>query len=56
MIGDEPELPYDRPAPSKEYLAGEKSFDRMLLKPASYWTECDISFLLGHRVVKIDAA
>lgn len=55
VIGDEPELPYDRPSLSKEYLAGEKGFDRMLIKPASYWTDRDVTFLLGRSVVKVDA-
>lgn len=36
MIGEEPELPYERPPLSKDYLAGEKSFERILIRPASF--------------------
>ncbi len=37
MIGDEPELPYERPPLSKEYLAGDKAFERILIRPAAFW-------------------
>lgn len=53
IIGDEPELPYERPPLSKEYFAAEKSFDRLLIRPASYWEEKEVSFILGHRVVSV---
>lgn len=33
-IGEEPELPYARPLLSKEHLAQEKPFDRILIRPA----------------------
>ena len=39
MIGAEAFLPYERPALSKEYLAGDKTFDALLLRPASYWED-----------------
>jgi 3-phenylpropionate/trans-cinnamate dioxygenase ferredoxin reductase subunit len=29
VVGSEPELPYERPPLSKEYLAGDKTFERM---------------------------
>ena len=35
IITAEPELPYERPPLSKEYLAGEKSFERILIRPAA---------------------
>ena len=35
MIGDEPEPPYERPPLSKEYMAGEKTFDRIMIRPAN---------------------
>ena len=56
MIGAEPFLPYERPALSKEYLAGEKAFDSLLLRPASYWEERKVEVRLGERVVAVDAA
>jgi len=54
MIGDEPVLPYERPALSKEYLAGEKSFDKLLLRPASFWEERNVTVRLGERVTEVD--
>jgi 3-phenylpropionate/trans-cinnamate dioxygenase ferredoxin reductase subunit len=56
ILGDEPELPYDRPPLSKEYLAGEKPFERMLLRPAALWAERGIKMLLGKTVTAVDAA
>ncbi len=56
MIGDEPVLPYERPALSKEYLAGAKPIDKLLLRPESYWKERAIDVRLGQRVVTVDAS
>lgn len=55
MIGAEPFLPYERPALSKEYLAGDKAFDALLLRAASYWEERKVDVRLGVRVVAVDA-
>ncbi|MBX3227447.1 MAG: FAD-dependent oxidoreductase [Labilithrix sp.] len=54
LVGAEPELPYERPALSKEYLAGEKAFEKLLLRPASAWAERNIETRLGTRVVAVD--
>lgn len=56
LIGDEPEPPYERPPLSKDYLAGEKSFDRLLLRPTTFWAERRIELRLGTRVVRVDAS
>ena len=56
LIGDEPVLPYDRPSLSKEYLAGKKPFERMRLRPETFWSEREIALHLGRRVVSLDAA
>ncbi len=56
IIGDEPELPYERPPLSKEYFAGEKEFERIQLRPAKYWDEREVAMLLGQRVVAVDPA
>lgn len=56
LVGDEPEPPYERPPLSKEYLAGEKPFDRILIRPATFWGERDIALMPGHRAVTVDAA
>jgi len=55
IVGDERELPYDRPPLSKEYLLGEKSWDRLPFKTAEKWQEADVTLLLGHRVESVDA-
>ncbi|UNU41857.1 NAD(P)/FAD-dependent oxidoreductase [Sphingopyxis sp. YF1] len=54
IIGDEPELPYERPPLSKEYFAGEKEFERIQIRPAKYWDERAVTMLLGKRVVSVD--
>ncbi|MBS2015455.1 MAG: FAD-dependent oxidoreductase [Deltaproteobacteria bacterium] len=54
VIGEEPELPYERPALSKEYLAGEKAFEKMLLRPATFWAERNVEMRLGARVTSVD--
>lgn len=56
MVTHEAELPYERPPLSKEYLAREKPFERILLRPAAFWTEHDIAILTGRRIVSVDPA
>lgn len=55
MIGDEPDLPYERPPLSKEYLSGDKTFERILIRPAAFWDERNIAMRLGHGVTAVDA-
>ncbi|HEX7742330.1 MAG TPA: FAD/NAD(P)-binding oxidoreductase, partial [Sphingobium sp.] len=54
MIGDEKDPPYERPPLSKEYFAGDKSFDRILIRPATFWGERKVDMLLGRRVKAVD--
>jgi 3-phenylpropionate/trans-cinnamate dioxygenase ferredoxin reductase subunit len=54
VLGAEPELPYERPALSKEYLAGEKKFERLLLRPATFWAERNVEVRVGTRIVEVD--
>ncbi len=56
LVGDEPDPPYERPPLSKDYLSGEKSFERILIRPATFWAERGIDLLLGRRVVSVDPA
>lgn len=56
IIGDEPELPYERPPLSKDFLAGEKEFSRMLIRPANFWAERDIEMITSQRVTQVDPA
>ena len=54
LVGNEKYPPYERPPLSKEYLAGEKPFERILLRPESFWAEREIDLLTGCRVSKLD--
>lgn len=55
LIGDEPEYPYERPPLSKEYFAGEKPFERIMIRPEKFWAERNITTMLGRRITTIDA-
>ena len=46
LAGDEPHAPYERPALSKELLAGTR--DDVALRPWSHWAEQGIELRLGH--------
>jgi len=54
LIGEEPDPPYERPPLSKDYLAGDKPFERLLIRPEAFWAERDIGRLQGRRVVEVD--
>ncbi len=54
VIGREPELPYERPPLSKEYLARDKTFDRIMIRPAAFWQDKGVEMALGHEVVAVD--
>lgn len=54
MIGDEVSLPYERPPLSKEYFNGEKSFERLLIRPEHFWAEKAIQLRAKERVVAVD--
>ena len=55
MIGRDKVPPYERPPLSKEYLAGDKPFERLLIRPESFWAEKGITLMLGTSVLQIDA-
>jgi 3-phenylpropionate/trans-cinnamate dioxygenase ferredoxin reductase subunit len=55
IVGAEPELPYERPPLSKEYLAGEKEFERLLIRPEAFWKARNIGLILGQKVTLVDA-
>lgn len=54
IVGEEPELPYERPPLSKDYLAGEKGFERLLIRPERFWAERAVTMILGARVTSVD--
>lgn len=55
MIGRDSEPPYERPPLSKEYLAGEKPFTRIHIRPPAFWAEKGIDLLLGQTAKVVDA-
>ncbi len=56
LIGDEPELPYQRPPLSKKYLSGEMPADRLVFRHRSFYDEHRIELKLGRQAVRLDAA
>ena len=56
LIGKEKDPPYERPPLSKDYLTGEKAFERMLIRPEAFWRERGIELLLGREVVALHPA
>jgi 3-phenylpropionate/trans-cinnamate dioxygenase ferredoxin reductase subunit len=55
LVGAEPVPPYERPALSKEHLAGDRDAASLELRPRSFWDEHEIELLLSRRVVAWDA-
>jgi 3-phenylpropionate/trans-cinnamate dioxygenase ferredoxin reductase subunit len=55
VVGDELHLPYERPPLSKEFLSQEKDFERLLIRPAEFWREKRVDFILGCKVEAVDA-
>jgi 3-phenylpropionate/trans-cinnamate dioxygenase ferredoxin reductase component len=54
LIGRENEPPYERPPLSKEYMAGEKPFERLYIRPLEFWATKDIELQLGATIVSVD--
>ena len=53
LVGEEPAGPYERPALSKEFLAGKRPAANLLLRPAESYAERGIELLSGTRVTRI---
>ncbi len=56
LIGAEQELPYERPPLSKEFLCGDRPFERMLIRPAEFWQAQRIQMICGRSAIAVDAA
>ena len=56
MVGRDSVPPYERPPLSKEYLAGEKPFERLLIRPQPFWAERQIELMLETNVRALDPA
>jgi NADPH-dependent 2,4-dienoyl-CoA reductase/sulfur reductase-like enzyme len=54
LVGEERHLPYERPALSKAFLAGERT--ELQLQPAGLWADLGIDLRLGTRADRIDVA
>jgi 3-phenylpropionate/trans-cinnamate dioxygenase ferredoxin reductase subunit len=54
LIGEEPHAPYERPALSKEYLAGSAEFADSLVHPLEWYAENNIDLRLNTSTVAID--
>ena len=54
VVGDEPQVPYQRPPLSKQYLSGEHGLDRLYLRPAKFYDDRHILLKLGVRATAID--
>jgi 3-phenylpropionate/trans-cinnamate dioxygenase ferredoxin reductase subunit len=56
MVGRDREPPYERPPLSKEYLAREKEFERIYIRPPHFWGERGVELKLGAYVGEVDPA
>lgn len=56
MLGDEAQLPYQRPPLSKAYLSGAMSLERVILRPQQSWADDDIDVRVSTSVMAIDRA
>jgi len=55
LVGEEKDLPYERPALSKELLAGKRSAEQIMLRKPEFFEQEQIELVLGQRVEQIDA-
>lgn len=54
LVGDEPELPYQRPPLSKKFLSGEMDVERLYFRTTKYYEDENVSLYLGRRAEKLD--
>src|SRR5688500_6628695 len=54
LMGEEPELPYQRPPLSKKYLAGALERTRLLIRPENYYSERGVDVRTGCLIREID--
>lgn len=56
IIDGASEYPYERPSLSKDYLAGEKAFERLQIRPIDFWEKNSVNLLLGAAVDRLGDA
>jgi 3-phenylpropionate/trans-cinnamate dioxygenase ferredoxin reductase subunit len=54
LIGEEEELPYERPPLSKGYLRGDQPLEKLLVRPRGYYQHQSIDTMFGARAIRID--
>ena len=54
LIGDEPNLPYQRPPLSKAFMAGKQDIEATALRPAAFYESHRIDLMMSARVTGID--
>jgi 3-phenylpropionate/trans-cinnamate dioxygenase ferredoxin reductase subunit len=54
LVGEEPDLPYQRPPLSKGWLLGDAQLDDVTLRPAAFYEENRIALQLGRRITSLD--
>jgi len=54
MLSRDRTPPYERPPLSKDYLAGDKPLERILVRPEGFWAERGIELRLGTNVAEVD--
>ena len=54
IVGREPDLPYNRPDCSKDYLRGEKPREEVLFRPADWYDEQEVEALTRVSVTAVD--
>jgi NADPH-dependent 2,4-dienoyl-CoA reductase/sulfur reductase-like enzyme len=56
LVGEESQLPYDKPPLSKQFLTGQWDLDRVLLLTEEKAAKDDIDLRLGSRATRLDVA
>src|ERR1700758_5129462 len=56
LIGDETDLPYQRPPLSQAYLKGEAGMDNLRLRPEAFFEQHDVTLRRGERIARLDRA
>jgi 3-phenylpropionate/trans-cinnamate dioxygenase ferredoxin reductase subunit len=55
LLGREAELPYERPPLSKDYLARDKPFERILIRPEAFWADKQVTLRPGCAVIRVES-
>ncbi len=56
LLGEEPDLPYQRPPLSKAFLKGKAGEDTLLLKPPAFYDKASVAVRVNARATGIDRA